>query len=546
MAYAEGGFDMKRHAASWSRPKAHKSIWDSYIREAYDYAIPFRRPVARSGHSGSRDLVFDVTAIDSTFRGAGQLKEDLFPSGQDWFKLKPGPLAKRIIKAAGEDKDAIAFSRQLEHVTDQILPHFQTGEFDLAAAEMCLDIFAGTGVLLPVRGDALNPVRFLCLPMEECTLRLDGFRRVNGLLWERMWRISDIRAAYPDWRIPDDLANIERNNPEAEVNLCQEFCKDGERWRCLARIDGRDTDPPLRMWWRKAQPFVAARYHVVPGETYGRGPVILALSSIKVVNKVKEMALRSAAINLLGLWGYRPGGAFNPDVHKMRPGAFWPVNSTGGMMGPDVTRLDPPGRALEVANIVLSDERAIIQKMLHDEATDGKGKTPRSAEEILMIAQRIKRAYVGAFGRLINEIVPVLIPAVCEILHEQKLLTMDLTFDQLLLGVEVTSPLAATMKAGHLEPLIQGIQLLSALGRDPNRELVVDRMVPQLLQDNGMRAEFIADEDHKKNFDQKAAAAQMAAVAAEMATKNPEMLMGGGDPAAAADGGNVVPMRGAA
>jgi hypothetical protein len=546
MAYgAADSFDIKAHAQRWSRAKMQKSIWDSYIRECYDYAIPFRRPTTSANRR--TDVVFDVTAIDSTFRGAGQLKEDLFPSGQPFFKLTPGPLARSLIKAAGDDKDAILFARQLQQVTEQILPHFQTGQFDLAAAEMCLDIFAGTGVLLPVKGDRLNPVRWLCLPMEECTLMLDGFRQVNGLQWERMWLLSDIKAAYRDWPMPEELAKRLADNPNAEVKLLQEFCKEGDRWRCIARIDGRE-DPPLRTWWRKAQPFVAARYHVVPGETYGRGPVVLALSSIKVVNKVKEMALRSAAINLLGIWGFRPGGAFNPSVHKLQPGAFWPVNSTGGMLGSDVTRLDPPSRALEVANITLSDERAIIQKMLHDEQTDGKGKTPRSAEEVLMIAQRIKRAYVGAFGRLINEIFPVMIPAVCEILYEQKLLTMDLTFDQLLLGVEVTSPLAATMKAGHLEPIIQAIQLISAMGRDPNRELVLDELLPSLLQDNGIPPQFIADEAHKKDFDQKAAAAQAAAVMAEMATKNPEMMMGGGDPAAAGDpaGGNVVPMRGAA
>jgi hypothetical protein len=543
---AEPAFDLKRHAGRMAHAWSHKGIWDSYTREAYDYAIPFRRPVSGAQSSGRTDVVFDVTAIDSTFRGAGQLKEDLFPSGQDWFKLKGGPLAKKLVKASNDNAGRLAFERQLENLTDQILPHFQTGEFDLAAAEMCLDIFAGTGILLPVRGDDLNPIRFVCLPVEECCLTLDGFRRPNGLSWGRMWKVADIKDAYPSYQLPEKLEKELAANAEAEVKLFQEFVREGKRWRCLARLED-DKAPPLRMWWRKAQPFVAARYHVVPGETYGRGPVMLALSTIKVVNKVKEMALRSAAINLLGLWGYRPGGAFNPDVHKMRPGAFWPVNSTGGMLGPDVARLDTPGKGMDVANIVLSEERAVIQRMLHDEVTDGKGKTPRSAEEILMIAQRIKRAYVGAFGRLINEIIPVLIPAVCEILHEQGLLTMELTFDQLLLAVEVTSPLAATLKAGHLEPLIQGFQLIAALGRNPDRELMLDELLPQVLQDTGIKAAHIADEAHKQAFDQKAAMAQMAAAAAEMATKNPELLMGGeGGQADPAAGGNVVPMRGAA
>lgn len=543
---AEAGFDLKKHAQRFSREWQVKTTWDSYMREVYDYAIPFRRPTNKAGSPGRTDVVFDVTAIDSTFRGSGQLKEDLFPSGQPWFRLAFGPLARKLLKSMplpDGQGDGIKAARELEHITDQVTPHFQTGEFDLAAAEMCLDIFAGTGVLLPVRGDALNPVRFVCLPVEECCITVDGFRRVSGLSWCRDWLIADIVDAYPSFTLPEKLQNELKANPDAKVKLYQDFVREGTRWRCLARLED-EALPPLRMWWRKAQPFVAARYHVVPGENYGRGPVMLALSTIKVVNKVKEMALRSAAINLLGLWGYRPGGAFNPDVHKMRPGAFWPVNSTGGMLGPDVARLDTPGRGLDVANITLSEERAVIQRMLHDEATDGKGKTPRSAEEILMIAQRAKRAYVGAFGRLINEIVPVLIPAVCEILYEQQLLTTELTFDQLLLGVEVTSPLADLMKAEHLQPAIQYLQMLAALGRDPNRELDMDTVLQDLGQAMGVKASWQATKDQKADFDKKQAAQQMAAMAAEAVTKNPELLTGGeGDPAA---GGNVVPMRGAA
>lgn len=533
------GFDLKRHAETWSDAWSVKAIWDSYSREAYDYAIPYRRPTVMASSERRTDVIFDVTAVDSTFRGSGQLKEDIFPTAQDWFMLAPGPLLKRLAKAA-PDADTTTFARQLQHITDQITPFFQTGEFDLAASELCLDLFAGTGVLLPVKGDRLNPVRFVTLPMEECCLRIDGYRRVTGLSWRRLWRIVDIVEAYPDAVLPEALRERLRNDPRAEVTLYQEFQKEGDRWRCLARLDDV-TVPPLRTWWKKAQPFVAARYYVVPGEAYGRGPVNLALSTIKVVNKVKEMALRSAAINLLGLWGYRPGGAFNPDVHRMRPGAFWPVNSTGGMMGPDVARLDTPGRGLEVANIVLADERAVIQRILHDEATDGKGKTPRSAEEILMIAQRAKRAYVGAFGRLISEIVPVLIPAVCEILHEQKLLTTELSFDTLLLGVEVTSPLAATMKAGHLEPFVQGFQLIAALGRDPARELDLDTLLPDLLMQTGIKATYLGSKEHKAAFDQQKAAAEAGAMAADLVTKNPELLAGA-DPT----GGNVVPMGAAA
>ena len=88
-------------------------------------------------------------------------------------------------------------------------------------------------------------------------------------------------------------------------------------------------------------------YFRVAGETRGRGPITLALPSIKTVNKAQELALKSAAIQMLGIWGYRANSGFNPDTAAQQPGSFWAMQSTGGILGPDVTRLDPAaGREL--------------------------------------------------------------------------------------------------------------------------------------------------------------------------------------------------------
>jgi hypothetical protein len=138
--------------------------------------------------------------------------------------------------------------------------------------------------------------------------------------------------------------------------------------------------------------------------------------------------------------------------------------------------------------------------------------------------------------------VPVLIPAVCEILYEQGLLTTDLTFDQLLLGVEVTSPLAASLKADHLQPVIQYFQLLGALGADPKREMKLDELTPEIAMGMGVKASWLTTKEEKKAYDQQQAMTQMAAMAAEAVTKNAELLTGG-EPEQA---GNVVPMGRAA
>jgi hypothetical protein len=47
--------------------------------------------------------------------------------------------------------------------------------------------------------------------------------------------------------------------------------------------------------------------------------VLFALPTIKTVNKAQELTLKAAAIQLLGIWGFRAGGTFNPDTVRLGP-----------------------------------------------------------------------------------------------------------------------------------------------------------------------------------------------------------------------------------
>src|SRR5262249_10141999 len=146
----------------------------------------------------------------------------------------------------------------------------------------------------------------------------------------------------------------------------------------------------------KTQPMAVPRYHRVPGEPYGRGPIILAMPTIKTLNKALELTLKSAAIQMLGIWGYRPGGAFNPDTVRLGPGEFWPMQATGGVLGPDVTRLDTASGKVDVGQLVTQELRLQVQSMLGDDRLPEKGATPVSATEIMARMKRIQQNYMGA------------------------------------------------------------------------------------------------------------------------------------------------------
>ncbi|MDZ7822572.1 MAG: portal protein [Ahrensia sp.] len=105
----------------------------------------------------------------------------------------------------------------------------------------------------------------------------------------------------------------------------------------------------------KAKPIATPRFYRGPGEAYGRGPLMMALPTIKTANKAQEIASESAAIQMLGIWAYRAGSAFNPNAVKAGPGEMWALESTGGILGPDITRLDTPNARFDIAKMVIGD-----------------------------------------------------------------------------------------------------------------------------------------------------------------------------------------------
>lgn len=515
--------DLRRHRARADKAWSKKAASQWMVDDAYKYAIPYRKPGAAGEHK--TDELFDDTAISSTFHGAGALKEDLFPSDQPFFELKPGPIADRILGFRSRQEKS-KFKKDLLNITDQVTPYFQNGEFDQAAIETCLELYAGTGHLLPLAGTEENPVRFICIPTDECAIENGGYNDTVALFWRTKLSRRAIFDQWPKGSYPEDFRKALAEDPEAEVEICQDWWQDAKRWRYCAWLKGGDDKAgPIVNESYRTKPFVAARYHRVPGETSGRGPIQLALPSIKTANKAQELTLRSAAIRLMGIWGYRPGGMFDPDTARFAPGAFWAMSSTGGVMGPDVSRVDSASGDIQIGNLVSQDMKSRIQSVLNDDRLPDKdGSTPRSAMEIAAVMSKVKRHYIGAFGRLVNEIIPVLVARVMEILYDFGLLETDLLPDQLFVAVKVTSPLADAMKASHLQPLMQIIQLLGALGQDPKRFLDLDALIDDLLSKMSFTAKYLVTPDERKKIDEENEARAVQATAMQSLADNPEIV----------------------
>lgn len=531
--------DLKRHKARARKAREADQYWQSLYDDCYRYAIPYRKP-ARYGEKGQRQNVelYDDTAISSTFHGAGSLKEDLFPSGTPWFRFEPGPVGELVARQKKENNAGIA--TELSLLSDQIAPFFATGEFDQCATEMCIDLYAGTGAILPCMGHGGNQaVRFVTIPSDELALENGAYGAVCAAYWLTRMSRRAIKAQFPKGTWPAEFTRqLEGDGAEAEIDLCQDFVKNDadDGWSLVVYCgDCADADPPVFVEDYKTQPIIIARYHRVPGEEKGRGPIMLALPAIKTVNKAQELKLKSFAIQMLGIWGYRPGGAFNPDVNKLKPGAMWPMNSTAGVMGPDVQRLDPAAGRVDYANLVTNDLQDRIKTTLHDERVGSAGKTPVSAAEYVGNMARMRENYIGAFGRLVYECIPPLVRRVMEILHKAGMITVPAAyegnFDNLIIQIRITSPLAAAMKTARLKPLLDYLQLLQALGQAPQRFLRIEAMLDDLRDVMEIPGKYRTTVKEREEYDAKAAQQQAAQMAAEAVAKKPEAVAGALNPA---------------
>jgi hypothetical protein len=501
--------------------------WD----ECYEYALPYRRPAENGAVANATkrvDRLFDNTGIVSTFRFAERMQRDLCPVGQEWFQLEPGAFIKFD---ESKKSEADEYRKELQRISGLARECFTAGSWDTAFVEMALDIAMGTGAMMIMPGDeAHEPVVFVSIPIKELALENGPRNTIDGKFWKRSRPAREIRAEFPDGTFPADFLDAVRDKPETPFTLCQDVVYDRSVkphvWRYTAYLD--KSSEPIRKATYRTCPIITPRYWRVPGEEMGRGPIMVALPSLKTLNKTQELTLRAAAIAILGIFTQLDDGVFNPDTARLEPGAIWKVARNGGVLGPSISKLDVPGR-FDVSNIVLNDQRQQAQKAMLDDGLPQEAGGVRSALEIAERMKNLAANHIGAYARHVVEIIVPAVRRVIDILDTKRLLSSKMPVDQLLTQVKVTSPMAAALKADMVKRQVEWVQIILSLGGPQAQGMTVflEQMLIDMGHDLGIPAKYIPTIDQQEQITitvQKLVAAALAAIAEQAKA-------GGGAPA---------------
>ncbi len=436
------------------------------MQACYRLAMPERDSWSQAGGSGGagnvRARIYDSTAVASVSRFANRLVQALFPPDQRWAALRPAP--------ALESRPDPELDQMLDDATKLLFQHVAASRFDSAINEWAHDLAAGTACLLIQNGRLGGRAgqalfQFTAVPVGRVAIDEGPDGAVDGVFFEQDLPARNVRRASPDARtIPDDVLRSERDAPETVVRLQMMTVFDvaTRHWVMAVVHEGSRTVLVERRM--RTNPWIITRWLKIPGEVWGRGPLMMALPDVQTLNKTLELLLKNASLELAGVWTARDDGIFNPAVVRMIPGAIIPVGSNGGPLGATLKRLES-GTNFNVSQLVIDKMQTGVRQMLFDNPLPPEVQAGLTATEVSARIRQFQQD-TGAFGRLNAEAVAPIVLRLIDILDDAGELPGALDwFVADRVRAVATSPLALVQSRADAQSVLEFINAMASLGQ---------------------------------------------------------------------------------
>lgn len=428
--------------------------------EIYEYLAPFRKSTAETGAGDKRvDRIFDSQPMTSAARFVGKLHEDLWQPGGNNYSLTAGPVMKaRARRDEAIAKEVEAIEKVLGDVTEISAAAFLDGRWDQALSEACWDVLAGDGFIL-MTPDPDGYADFTAVSFDELSIEKG---RHGGRFWTQKWELQRIKDTWPDGRYTSDFEKLFEKEPYKEVDLHQDcvFDQRDKRWRFFVWTK-ENGDTIIHEEKTRTCPWIRLSYFQIPGETWGRGVGHLAIPATKTLNTAAKVSLMGGAIAMLGIYTAIDDGVFNPDNARIEPGTFWKVMRNGGPLGPSVARFPDP--RIDMHNLVLNELRMGVQLPLLDNGLPPDTAAVKSPTEILERIKRLATDHQGAFGRMVAGVYVQAVSRGIEIGWDKKYYPFAPDIDQLLVSIDISSPMALARAANRAQAITRYVEIATAL-----------------------------------------------------------------------------------
>ena len=425
-----GGMDvvLKRFA----KAKERRELWRSLLQEAYDFALPqketfnFHSP----GQTKNRHI-YDSTAVMGVRTYAARIQSAHTPPWKQWMNFVAGTDTPK------GDRDNL--NKQLEEATDIFFNHLDESDYSNQSTESDQDLAISTGAMFFEEGNELEgePLfKFTSIPLAQLYLEAGEGAKDTG------WREHEVEARnvplmWPAGNFGDDLQKKIDKAPDEKVRIINAVLKSNGEFHQIVIYEAKKQLIFTQSF--TTSPLIIYRTNVIPGEVYGRGPVIDVLADIRTANKVKEYILKNGALQMTGVYTAMSDGSWNPHTVTLAPGSIIPVGSNSNQ-NPSIKPLENSGR-LDVGQIILEDLQANINKALFANPLGEVDDPVKSATEQMLRTQDMLKSSGTSFGRLNTEKVKAIVTRGVDILSSNGRLP-PLKVDGKEVSIKMQSPLA--------------------------------------------------------------------------------------------------------
>ena len=505
---------MSRHEKALSRKENFRDLYE----DAYEFALPQRNLYdghweGKVGGQKKMDRVFDSTAINSTQRFANRMQSGIFPPQRKWCRLEPGS----DIPEARQAEAQLA----LDQYSDKLFDTLKQSNFDIAIGEFLLDLSVGTAVMMVQPGDDTMPVNFVPVPQYLVSFEEGANGKVDNVYRRMRIKGEAIQRQWPDIKIPQALQIQIDNKPEEEIELVEATLLDQKRGDYCYHVIHKKSKTELLYKRMDYSPWVVSRYSKVAGEIYGRGPLITALPDIKTLNKVKELTLKNASINIAGVYTAADDGVLNPNTIQIKPGAIIPVARNGGPQGESLRPL-PRSGDFNLTQLEINELTQSIKRILLDESLPPENMSARSATEVVERMKELSQNLGSAFGRLINETMIPLVSKMLEVMDERGIITLPLKVNGLEVKISPVAPLAMAQNMDDIQNVLQYAQIAQQAGPEGAMSIKVGDMLDYVAEKLGVPQKLRPTPQERQMMQQQMQQQAMAMQQQQMAQEAPQ------------------------
>lgn len=434
------------------------------MEECYSYAAPQRETFFEYNPGQKKNTeVFDDTAVIGLQTFASRMQQSVTPPWQQFAKLAPGSeiTEQEADQQVEYNGDQISLAEALERVTDTVFSYIHRSNFDSKVYEAFIDFGVSTGALSCEYNADDDELIFDSMPLPQLYLEAGP----RGTL-DTAWRESEIEVRlvkqyWPEASLPDKLAEKIKKNPDTKETFIEGFVYNPVDKFTYYIVIAKSEKEIIFYQMEEVSPVIAFRGMVVPGENYGRGPIMQVLPTIKTLNLVKEFELTSGAIAASGAWTGVDDGSFNPYTVQIAPGIVIPVSSNDSS-SPTLRALDMNFN-FDFTQIKAQELQATINRVLFANPIGDIDDPTKTATEITVRRQLDLQDQSAFFSRVQTELVERLMKRVVYVLQREGRIP-KLQLDGKEIAIKHVSPIAKAMDLEDAQTVMQAVQMASIVG----------------------------------------------------------------------------------